>query len=178
LTVVIIFIIILGAFFIFSNPLQYKNAIATANSATVGIEVGNLAPDFKLVDVEQKTITRSSLQGKPTMIIFTTTWCVPCQIGARELLKYDLETGDRAFNVLVVFIDPRETSEQIKQWKNRFGGKDWFTALDTTGMTYEYQVKYLDTKYVLDKNGITVWKDFFPLNYETAKKVLGPLISR
>ena len=110
------------------------------------------------------------------MIFFTTTWCVPCQIGARELLKYDLETGDNAFHVVVVFIDSRETNAQIKWWKDNFGGKDWITALDTNGMAYDYEVRFLDTKYVLNKNGVIVWKDFYPLTYETAKSVLEPLL--
>jgi hypothetical protein len=43
-------------------------------------------------------------------------------------------------------------------------------------MQFDYQVRYLDTKYVLDKNGIIVWKDFLPLKYQTAKNVLQPLI--
>jgi cytochrome oxidase Cu insertion factor (SCO1/SenC/PrrC family) len=155
---------------------QYTTVTRNVNNATLGLEVGNLAPGFRLTDIEQRIITRDSLKGKPTIIFFTTTWCVPCQIGAKELLKYDLETGDNKFNVVIVFVDPRETNEQIKQWKNNFGGKDWYTALDTSGMQFDYQVRYLDTKYVLDKNGIIVWKDFLPLKYQTAKNVLQPLI--
>ena len=92
------------------------------------------------------------------------------------MLKYYTETGGKAFSVVIVFVDTRETNDEVKQWKNDFGGKDWFTALDKSGMASGYNVQYLDTKYVLDGNGVIVWKDFSPLTYETAKKVLGPLI--
>ncbi len=110
------------------------------------------------------------------MIFFTATWCVPCQVGAKELLRYELEAGGNAFNVVIVFVDPRETNDQVKQWRTDFGGSDWFAALDTTGMANDYQVRYLDTKYVLDSNGVIVWKDFYPLTYNVAKSVLQPLI--
>ena len=153
------------------------NTIPTdVTAANIGLEVGNLAPNFQLTDSDGRIVTRESLQGKPVMIFFTTTWCVPCQIGAKELVKYDLETGGKAFNVVIIFVDPQETNDQIKQWKSNFGGSDWFTALDTAGVASNYQVRYLDTKYVLNENGIIVWKDFYPLKYETAKNVLGPLV--
>lgn len=147
-----------------------------------GLSIGNLAPDFTLIDPEGRTVTRDSLKGKPTFIFFTTTWCVPCQVGAKELQRYDLETGDDAFNVVIVFLNvevpgyAKDTNETVKHWKDSFGGKDSFTALDTTGMVQTYQVRYLDTKYVLDGNGIIRWTDVYPLRYETAKSVLEPLI--
>lgn len=169
-------LVLISIFLVYSSSSKFTTVTENVNTATLGLEVGNLAPDFQLTDSEGRKVTRGTLADKPVMIFFTTTWCVPCQIGARELLKYDLETSDSAFNVVIVFVDPRETNEQIKEWKNNFGGKDWFTALDKTGMQFDYQVRYLDTKYVLDKNGIIVWKDFLPLKYETAKSVLGKLI--
>lgn len=156
---------------------QPRNTIPTgASTANIGLQVGNLAPNFALKDSDGRTVSRESLEGKPTIIFFTATWCVPCQVGAKELLRYDLQTGGNAFNVVIVFVDPRETNDQIKQWKTDFGGSNWFTALDTTGMANDYQVKYLDTKYVLDGSGTIVWNDFYPLTYNVAKSVLQPLI--
>jgi len=152
--------------------LLYPNSASPA----VGLSIGSVAPDFKLRDTESRTVTREALKGKPTFIFFTTSWCVPCQDGAKQLLKYDLETGGNTFHVLIVFVDPRETEQQLREWKNSFSGKDWFAALDRSGMASVYQVKYLDTKYVLDRNGVIRWTDIYPLAYEGAKKALQSLI--
>lgn len=160
-----------------STPNRLTTAPKDVNSGVTGLDVGNLAPNFNLKATDGSAINLTSLAGKPVVIWFTATWCVPCQLGAKELLKYDVETGGNAFSVVVVFVDPStDTNDQIRQWKNNFGGSHWFTALDTTGMANNYQVKYLDTKYVLDRNGIIAWKDIYQLQYDTAKSVLQPLI--
>ncbi len=177
-TLALVVVAVALGYFAFSG--SSSNGLTTApkdiNSGVTGLDVGNLAPNFNLTDTDGRILNRTSLAGRPLVIWFTATWCVPCQLGAKELLKYDIETGGNAFNVVVVFVDhDTDTNNQIRQWKNDFGGSHWFTALDTAGMANNYQVKYLDTKYVLNNNGIIVWKDFYQLQYDTAKRVLQPL---
>ncbi len=160
-----------------STPHALTTAPKDGNVQATGLDVGNLAPNFQLTDTGGTTFSRASLAGKPVFIFFTATWCVPCQLGAKELLKYYNETGRNAFNVVIVFVDPSsDTNAAIIKWNKDFGSNSWFTAFDASGMANVYQVKYLDTKYVLDKDGMIAWKDFYPLNYETSRQVLQPLI--
>lgn len=44
-------------------------------------------------------------------------------------------------------------------------------------MPHEYHVRYLDTKYVFDSNGIVKWVDVNPLEYSKVKQVLEPLLA-
>jgi len=151
--------------------------LTTAPEATAleGLGFGDVAPDFSLNDPQNGKITKETFSGKPIFIFFTTTWCTPCQIGAQNLATYDRETGNDAFNVLIVFVDERETNMQFIEWKKRFGMDDWYVA-EGIEMAEKYKVKYLDTKYVLDKNGIIRWIDLKPLSYSTIEPVLGPLL--
>jgi len=166
-------VVLIASIGIFSNKQPTANVISS--SSNIGLDSGFTAPSFNLVDIDSKETSRDGLKGKPLMIFFTTTWCTPCQVGARNLAKYDLETGDKAFNVLIVFVDPQETDGQLRSWEQSFGRKDWFIAKDN-GMSSDYEVQYLDTKYVLDKNSVIKWKNLQPLSYETAKQVMGSLI--
>lgn len=142
---------------------------------TQGLEQGNIAPDFSLIDPEKGLISKQSFQGKPLFVFFTTTWCTPCQIGAQNLAKYDAEKGDDAFNVLIVFVDDKELDPQFIQWREKYGNDDWYVAKGIE-MASTYKVQYLDTKYVFDKDGIIKWVDVKPLPYSTIEPVLGSLL--
>jgi peroxiredoxin len=161
-----------------SNTVHSNTDLKTASPDTTveGLQVGDLAPDFSLIDPQKGTITKQSFEGKPLFIFITTSYCSPCQIGAQNLAKYDDETGGKAFNVLIVFVDERESDNQFVEWKNKFGKDDWYVAKGIE-MAQTYKVQYLDTKYVFDRNGIIQWVDLKPLDYPSIDPVMRPLLA-
>lgn len=138
---------------------------SSTTNLTVGTAVGDMAPAFRLVDVDGGTVTRDSLIGEPAVLWFTTSYCVPCQEGAvafqRVLAKTDL--ADQV-HVLMAFIDPGEPSDALTEWKARFGSPDWRYALASETMVIDYHVQYLDSKYLLDRDGVVRVADFLPLD--------------
>ncbi|MGI0010660.1 MAG: TlpA family protein disulfide reductase [Nitrosopumilaceae archaeon] len=173
---IIIAVAIAGA--ISANSMVSSNTelkTAPTDTTVEGLQLGNIAPGFSLADPQKGTITKQSFEGKPLFIFFTATYCTPCQIGAQNLGRYDDETGGKAFNVLIVFVDERESDNQFIEWKNKFGKDDWHVAKGID-MAKTYQVQYLDTKYVFDKNGIIKWIDIKPLDYPSIDPVMRPLL--
>jgi len=120
---------------------------------------GNSFPDFSITEINGEIITRDSLKGKPAIIWFTTTWCVPCQIGAKKVAMLDNELGGDKFNVLVIFVDSRESKNDLINWRNRFANPDWKLAFNN-GLAEKIGIKYLDSKYLLDSNGMIKNIDF------------------
>lgn len=149
-------------------------APAGAVAAATGTRVGNIAPDFLVGDINGTTVTRSTLVAeKPGLIFFTATWCLPCIEGLRHLAKFQADVGGSPFRVLVVFVDPRETNDDLRAYQQRFGfPAAWHYALDTDDIVIRYNIRFLDTKFVVDPAGIIRFADVYPANYDTWRRAL------
>jgi thiol-disulfide isomerase/thioredoxin len=167
-------LIIAIAFITLNRSPSIPSTVAQDLSNVGGLPIGSRAPEFTLNDPIRGVIDNKRLTDKPLFIFFTTTWCTPCQVGARELARYYDETN-KAFNVLIVFVDPNESDDSIITWKKNYGRDDWYIAKGYD-MALKYNIKYLDSKYAIDKDGIIRYFDVRPLSYPTAKSVIEPLL--
>src|SRR6202043_3090444 len=76
------------------------------------------APDFSLTDLDGYAVSLAALKGKPVLINFWATWCVPCR---DELpLIRDAYLAHRAEGLTVVAIDFGDESAGTIQsfWKS------------------------------------------------------------
>lgn len=120
-----------------------------------GPEEGKLFPEFLVTDADDRKLTRASLKGKPSVVWFTTSYCVPCQVGAREVSQLDDELGGDKFDVLVVFVDPNEPTSALESWKESFANGDWLVALDKDNtLANVVRLRQLDTKFLLNQAGV------------------------
>ncbi|MFQ5598326.1 MAG: TlpA disulfide reductase family protein [Nitrospiria bacterium] len=118
-----------------------------------GIEVGNLAPDFTIKQLEGGQSSLSEYKGKVVLINFWATWCGPCkaEMPSMELLYQTYPRDD--FEILAVSIDI-DPNAPVKEFIQDFG----FTfpvLLDNQFIVNErYQVRVVPTSVVLDRRGV------------------------
>ena len=115
-------------------------------------EVGRLAPDFTLIDLEGNSVTLSDFRGKVIFINFWASWCPPCRAEMPEIEAVYQEYKSK--DVVFIGIDLLETENEVRQLVEE-GGFSWTFVIDTTdevGMNYGITV--IPTTFFVDKKGI------------------------
>lgn len=131
------------------------------------------APDFSIINAETRgVITLSDFQGKPVLIHFFASWCPRCQNTASNVANY-YDSVNGGFNVLLVSVDPRATENDLISFKQNYGRSTWKVAQVSDSMQNAYNVQSLDTKYVVNSEGIISHNDNRMWSFSDAQTYLG-----
>jgi len=132
--------------------LSSPSVTGKEQEATVGVNVGNLAPDFTLDDLEGGKVRLSELRGKVVFINFWATWCPPCRAEMPEIEAIHQEY--RTKDVVVIGGDIMESESIVRRFVQQ-GGYTWTFAMDTSGeVSAQYNINAIPTSYFIDREGI------------------------
>lgn len=124
----------------------------TAPAPPVGTQVGNLAPDFTLKDLNGENVTLSELRGSPVLINFWATWCYWCLVEMPFLEEVYEEQSKKGLVMLA--IDVGESSATVTSFMES-NNISLPVLLDVSGVTPgKYNLRGYPTTYFLDKNGV------------------------
>jgi len=115
-------------------------------------EVGRLAPDFTLSDLEGNSVTLSDFRGKVVFINFWTTRCPSCRamMPVIEAIYQEYKGED----VVVISVNLFEAENVVRQYVQR-GDYSWTFVIDTTGeVANNYSITTIPTSFFVDKEGI------------------------
>ncbi len=144
------------------NPIS-----AEAPSVKEGLRVGQKLPDFMVAGVNGKPISGADLsaQRKPYVLFFFATWCTECRAEFR-LLKdlFPRYASQAAF--IAADIDPSETETMVRDYERTFGFP-WTFATAERSVLEKLNVTQTDTKYLVDRDGIIVYKSGWGAHDET-----------
>lgn len=129
----------------------------STTNITQGTQVGNLAPDFQLNDMQGNAVSLSGLRGKPILLNFWATWCPYCQ-AERPLIQqiYDEWQNKGAIVLTVDIIGSRstETPENLTSFMQN-NHYTFPVLLDVNReATTKYNIKSTPTTFLIDKAGI------------------------
>jgi cytochrome oxidase Cu insertion factor (SCO1/SenC/PrrC family) len=159
-----------------SPPSSPSDERPAASETRASLAVNAPAPEFQLTDIDGKAVSKATFAGKPVIVWFTASYCVPCQIAAKEIKRLDADMGGKAFNVFMVFVDPNESPDDLRNWKAKYANDDWFIAFGNEQMIKEYEVRYLDTHRLLDGKGVVRYMANGGVTYEGYKERIQALI--
>jgi len=111
--------------------LADNQQFTTESSIPVGYQVGNMAPDFALEDINKNEWKLSDFRGKIVMVNFWATWCDPCM---QELHHFqEIE-------------DSEDLSEDLKIFAINYNQTEATVRSELTGENYTFTI-------LLDSNG-------------------------
>lgn len=179
IVILLIAIVIVSAFILHqpqSTPSNHSNG---NNGDNIGIDVGQIAPNFELTDIDGYQFTLEVYRGNIVILDFMATWCGPCGWEMIELKKVFENYSHNGVSIISIDVDDRESIEDLMQFKNKYGC-DWvFTANggNVWDIYREYSVSPgIPTLYIIDKQGIIAFRHEGFTDYSTLSSEIDKLL--
>lgn len=130
---------------------------STSSKAKTGLNEGQKPPDFSLQTTAGNKVTLRPVE-KPTALFFMAAWCTSCK-QEEDNLKQVYEKFGEDVRLISIDMDPdRDTMNDLQKFKKQYGG-EWIHAMGTKELIQTYRLTSLDTTYIINQDGVTVYTD-------------------
>lgn len=140
--------------------------------------LGKPAPDFTLPPLEgaeRPALAASDLRGvgRPVLVNFFASWCVPCVIEHPQLMRLSRE------GVPVLGVAYKDKPEDALGFLKRHGNPFTRLGMDQPGrVAIDWGLYGVPETYLIDKEGIIRWRWAGPMTEDTLRAELQPLLRR
>ena len=142
----------------------FFSTIGLVAAEDIGTEVGQKAPDFKLITSDGETVQLSDFKGKRVLLNFWASWCPPCREEMPDLERFyqDKDAVVLAVNLTNMEMNKKTVNEFIETY-----GLTFPVLMDEEGQVSRlYRISPIPTTYMIDTKGIIGQRVYGPLNYE------------
>jgi len=146
--------------------LLFLGSLNWASGQTVGLEIGNKAPEVSFQSPDGKTYKLSDLKGKIVLIDFWAAWCSPCRRENPNVVQVYNNYKDKNFKSgqgYTVYSISLDKDKAAWEQAIKDDGLIWpYHVSDLLHWKSEaakiYQVRGIPTNFLIDGNGIIIGK--------------------
>lgn len=160
------------------TPVILSLTPQTNDVAMTGVVVGQIAPDFTLPTLDGEVLTLSDRRGKPVVINFWASWCVPCRVEMPALVRaYEQYRADGleivAFNVIF-----QDSLSEVRAFVDEFQ-LPFPVVLDEAGHVTadDYQVRGLPMSIFINRDGTIARVQLGAMNEAQIEEFIGALLA-
>ncbi|WP_163530770.1 TlpA disulfide reductase family protein [Halobacillus ihumii] len=136
----------------------------SGTEASVGLNIGDIAPDFKLQTLKGENVKLSDYRGKRVMVNFWATWCPPCRAEMPDMEKF---YQNKDVVILAVNLTQTEGNlQEVKDFVNEYRLSFPVLLDNESKVAMNYEIRPIPTSFMIDSNGIIQHKALGALNYE------------
>jgi cytochrome c biogenesis protein CcmG, thiol:disulfide interchange protein DsbE len=136
--------------------------------------VGDPAPEFRLVTIDGETVSSESLAGRPYLLNFWASWCIPSCVDEHPVL---IEAQERfGDEVTILGVLYRDTSEAARDFLRRYGDGGW-THLADPGerLASDWGVLGPPETFLVDAEGLVAARRIGPLTAGELDEFFAPV---
>jgi len=126
---------------------------APVSGRNVGLEEGQVAPDFVFSAFDGKRLHLSDLRGRPVLVNFWATWCIPCRAEMP-----DLDAAQRLYapqQFAIIGVNNGEKYKPAQAFIEKLGVHFTEFAYDPdSSVAKRYSVAGMPTSYFIDARGV------------------------
>jgi peroxiredoxin len=170
--------LLIGGLIIGIGAIVFLNVkIGSKNSTTLTqtVTIGSIAPDFSLTTLDKESFKLSDKKGKTVILFGMAGWCGTCIPEGRALTRIRNEYMGKELEVIGVAFTKGDNEDFLKEFRE-LGTVNMPLALDTDNVASKYQLVRLETSYIINKDGVIVYKDEGFTSYEDYKRELDKII--
>ncbi|MDY0290770.1 MAG: TlpA disulfide reductase family protein [Desulfuromonadaceae bacterium] len=127
----------------------------SADGSAGRVNMGTVAPNFTLENMQGEEVTLSDLQGKVVLVNFWATWCPPCRQEMPSMESLYRHLKDQGFEMLAINVEkngPEAVSSFLSDKSHSFP-----ILFDPQAQVQRlYNVSKYPETFVVDRNGIVV----------------------